>query len=477
MRFNKIFLSLSLMCAGISAACAQGLVFDDEAYRQEPAQAYGGARDGEEILRSTFKADLKPYCPTVRQQGNISSCVGWAVGYGAMTIQAAIGNGWNGEHERIDEYAYSAMFLYNQIKLGDCDFGAELNQAFQFIKESGNVFYRDFAADYDCDSVPLEILAEKAALNRITGYSTIFYPDDNAEIKITRVKLALAQKKPVVAGMVLLQNFLHLKPGDAVWYPQIGNTELFGGHAMVVVGYDDSKKAFEVMNSWGRAWANEGFVWIGYDDFANYCKYAYLISTVQEKANYLEGRIQIRKPVARIAGERGSEVIFAPLAFTGNNASYKLKQDGTKFPLEFQLTAEGLRKGSYLYVVSFDKKLNPVVHWPHDENLNRQFVAEYESAAVQADVIAPGKFNVFTLAEAGTEYLCVFNSGSQIKNLGKKLEQIPSLRGALEDRLAKAFANNLPTDFGSYYDDGHISYFGNVSKDEVISLVFEFEIK
>ena len=34
-----------------------------------------------------------------------------------------------------------------------------------------------------------------------------------------------------------------------------------GGHAMVVVGYDDDKYggAFEILNSWGTYWGNKGF--------------------------------------------------------------------------------------------------------------------------------------------------------------------------------------------------------------------------
>ena len=40
-----------------------------------------------------------------------------------------------------------------------------------------------------------------------------------------------------------------------------------GGHAMLVVGYDDDMNAFKVVNSWGKEWGNDGFVWIDYKAF------------------------------------------------------------------------------------------------------------------------------------------------------------------------------------------------------------------
>ncbi|MCL2102000.1 MAG: hypothetical protein FWH22_09850, partial [Fibromonadales bacterium] len=40
-------------------------------------------------------------------------------------------------------------------------------------------------------------------------------------------------------------------------------------HAMVLVGYDDSKNAFRVLNSWGTSWGDRGSIWIDYDFFLN----------------------------------------------------------------------------------------------------------------------------------------------------------------------------------------------------------------
>lgn len=71
-------------------------------------------------------------------------------------------------------------------------------------------------------------------------------------------KTQLAAKREVAFGV-------HLS-GTAqmgtVWKP--GN-DYHGDHAMLMVGYDDSKQAFRVKNSWGSDWNEGGYVWMSYD--------------------------------------------------------------------------------------------------------------------------------------------------------------------------------------------------------------------
>lgn len=38
-----------------------------------------------------------------------------------------------------------------------------------------------------------------------------------------------------------------------------------GWHAVVITGYDDSKQAFKIKNSWGEGWGDEGYGWLPYD--------------------------------------------------------------------------------------------------------------------------------------------------------------------------------------------------------------------
>lgn len=48
-------------------------------------------------------------------------------------------------------------------------------------------------------------------------------------------------------------------------------------HAMTLAGYDNSKGAFLVVNSWGTSWGNNGRIWVDYNFFVNefcFCAFA-----------------------------------------------------------------------------------------------------------------------------------------------------------------------------------------------------------
>ena len=42
------------------------------------------------------------------------------------------------------------------------------------------------------------------------------------------------------------------------------NEEVKGGHAVAAVGYDDSKNAFIVRNSWNTTWGVKGYFYMPY---------------------------------------------------------------------------------------------------------------------------------------------------------------------------------------------------------------------
>jgi len=93
-------------------------------------------------------------------------------------------------------------------------------------------------------------------------------PDGTSEEKeaFRNIRTAVYNNGPVVISFLAFKDLLTFrgdvyendfkctdtKPEDAEW------------HAVLLVGWDDSKGAWLIKNSWGREWANKGFGWIKY---------------------------------------------------------------------------------------------------------------------------------------------------------------------------------------------------------------------
>jgi len=251
-----------------------GLLMDSEKYEATPLSA--------PILTRSFtslptKFSLKSYAPTPGNQGRQGSCVGWASSYGARTIAFAVRNGWNNQKDKINANAFSPSFVYNQIKNPTdykCQRGSYIADALTLLQRVGDLKNRDFPYNQgDCNRKPT--LSEKtfAKSNSIITYERLARWNNPYNL-VGKVKKAISQKNPVIIGMF---KYGTLSGYGELWTPKsISNR---GGHAMVVVGYDDNKYggAFEIMNSWGTNFRNGGFFWVRYNDFNTYVKTAYVL--------------------------------------------------------------------------------------------------------------------------------------------------------------------------------------------------------
>ncbi len=92
---------------------------------------------------------------------------------------------------------------------------------------------------------------------KISGSSTPTRGSQN----IQAVKQAL-QQGPVVTTLTVYADFMAYAGG--VYKHTDG--DYMGGHAISIVGYDDSKNAFIIRNSWSEEWGDKGFGYVAYDD-------------------------------------------------------------------------------------------------------------------------------------------------------------------------------------------------------------------
>lgn len=219
------------------------------------------------------RAILTDYAPTPAHQGRQGSCVGWAASYCARTILHARQTG-----QRPDAVPFSPSYLYNQIALPNCQ-GAYMNNAMKTMKSGGVLPFADYPYDdSSCAAMPNRGERSRAENFRTKGYNRLTLPG-NYGTDIQGAKQSLAQGAPVVIGMMVGGTFMSDMRGREVWKPTNRDYSQYGysGHAMCLVGYDDSKYggSFLLQNSWGTDWGKGGRAWVTYDDFNKFNKEAY----------------------------------------------------------------------------------------------------------------------------------------------------------------------------------------------------------
>jgi hypothetical protein len=79
------------------------------------------------------------------------------------------------------------------------------------------------------------------------------------------LKNALYTYGPLVTTMGVYSDFYYYKNG--VYSYTSGTFQ--GGHAILIVGYDDAAQCFIVKNSWGTGWGEAGFFRIAYSELNN----------------------------------------------------------------------------------------------------------------------------------------------------------------------------------------------------------------
>lgn len=279
--FKKTYFILLLVLLGTQFAISQkprkmGLLRDDKKYLQLPRRSKNfSLMRG--ILPPAFS--LQAYAPNVLDQGDFSTCVGWSTAYYMRTIMEAKRLGLK-QKEAINAIAFSPTYIFERVKRStdqQCQIGTSISDALDYMKKGGVGTLK--CAPYECGKVYSNCDAE--AVNfKIEGYNTLFeLPSSaSADEKVTAIKTALVESQnAVVIGMWIPNSFF--KATD-VWNVAPGENieKAVGGHAMAVVGYDDSKAkdgAFLIVNSWGTKWGSNGFVWVKYKDLVEFAPYAY----------------------------------------------------------------------------------------------------------------------------------------------------------------------------------------------------------
>ena len=291
----KYVITIIVTIGILNSNLSQGIRFDRE--RFEANERW----DEEELgfssnLPSRFS--MRKYCPPVMQQTGMS-CVGWSSAYAALSVL------YNMEYDITDEdekflHAFDPNFIYSLIANEgdiDCEEGTFFDDAMKVLQTYGckKMFLPNQTS---CNSV---ISDRSKSYGKPYRINTFYIPDENfytssIKEKTNTIKNVIAEKTPVIIGANTTASIAPLGSengsvtNNGLWDPK-DYEKVDGGHAMCVIGYDDYKfgGAFEIMNSWGSDYGDNGFNWIKYDDFFRLTQEIFIIEIYKPNKSSYDG--------------------------------------------------------------------------------------------------------------------------------------------------------------------------------------------
>lgn len=400
---------------------ATGGILDPNQFKK--ASVYEALEDNDTKNPLPEAVSLERFAPSRQNQGQQGSCVAWSSAYAARTIIESASTAADP-----NSIAYSPAFLYNQIGLDGCQ-GSYLIRAMEFMTNKGSVPYNQFPYDEsDCSRQPSGQLSGEALQHRMHGFNRLTESDAPNGINLRAIKEHLAKDAPVVIGMMVGGSFMQDMVGQKVWHPtdddyrQMG----FGGHAMCVVGYDDRLEggAFQIMNSWGPEWGENGIGYVRYGDFKEFVREAYGVDPMPKRGAALN--VDFECTVGLVNNDTKQ---YIPLRAGGSNnfTTVTPVKKGTKFKMEIKNAVE-----CYIYLFtpntagsSFVLFPYKPVHSPYCGITGTRLFPRKES--IRADSIGNKDFMGVVVSKQALDYNAVnaaINRSSQPTYAGKLNEAI-----------------------------------------------------
>jgi hypothetical protein len=216
--------------------------------------------------------------------------------------------------------------------------------------------------DADCNRKPNNSEIQQAATNRIKGFQRLSVAGDDYKTDLLAMKQYLAQGSPIIIGNMVGGSFMQDMLGKDTWLPtrEDYNENGFGGHCMCVIGYDDFKfgneGGFQIMNSWGSEWGNNGIAWVRYKDFEFFNKEAYAIYPMGSGQKFDDQKLAAEIGLIDNATKANINLIRSGSIFKTANAIPK----GTKFKIEVSNRIE-----CYVYVFGQDTDASSYTLFPY----------------------------------------------------------------------------------------------------------------
>jgi hypothetical protein len=400
---------------------SKGLAFDDAAYAKQPIKA---ALTRSLVFNLPSKASLRQYAPTPKTQGQYGTCTSWSTAYAAFSIIENQKAGITNQTAK-DANTFSPPFIYRSISDDySCATGTYIHLALETMKNHGVPPFSAYNVMCADATIPQDLFT-KASGYKIKDYARLFSLEHDNSFKIQATKKSLSEGKPVVIGMMVPESFYTVK---GLWNPTEDPNQEYGGHAMCVIGYNDDQDGgvFEVMNSWGTTWGENGFFTVRYEDYANFTKYGYEIFEMpkEEPENFdLSGAVKLILSTGVEMSVRydGSQYV--------NRKPYS---SGTNFRIMISNN-----EPAYVYAFGTDATRSTFQIFPHER---------YVSAALtykKNDVAIPDEEHFIQMDETvGQDYLFVLYSNKSL-DLDMVRRRFEQAQGSIQQKLQIALGSDM----------------------------------
>ena len=198
--------------------------------------------------------DLRSYCSPIENQGSLGSCTGQAIA-GAIELL-------NKRNRKPTDVSRLFIYYYERLLLGtvNYDSGAYIRDGIKATNHYGASLESYWP--YDIRKFKQEPISEAktdALKRKVTRYERVL--NFNGCID------ALSNGYPVIMGFRVYDSFMskNVARTGIMPYPNTRREKLLGGHAVLLVGYNKTKKVFIARNSWSTNWGDKGYFYMPFD--------------------------------------------------------------------------------------------------------------------------------------------------------------------------------------------------------------------
>jgi len=199
-------------------------------------------------------SDLRTNCPQIYDQGQLGSCTGNGIA-GAYEFDLLKQGNTDFTPSRLFIY-YNERVIEGTVKQ---DAGAEIRDGIKSIAQAG--VCKETTWPYNIAKFarkPTKKAFTEALKHRAVSYKRVSQT-------LLDLKGCLASGLPIVFGFSVYESFesADVTNSGIVNMPQTSE-QLLGGHAVLLVGYDDTTQRWLVRNSWGTSWGQAGYFTMPY---------------------------------------------------------------------------------------------------------------------------------------------------------------------------------------------------------------------